>query len=123
MKIVFFGSDAWSIHVLKALEENYDVKAAVCAPDSPVQVHAQKHNIPVFTPVKLDQNFNSQLSILNCQLFIVASFGKIIPKSILSIPEFGALNIHPSLLPIYRGPSPVQAAILNGDKKTSITII
>jgi len=119
-KIVFFGSDSWSIHVLKALEDNFEIIAVVTAPNSPVSNYFKGLSL---TPDKLDENFNSHLSILNCQLFVVASYGKIIPKSILDIPKYGALNVHPSLLPKYRGPSPVPATILNGDKETGVTII
>src|SRR3989338_8417022 len=119
-KIVFFGSDSWSIHVLKALEDNFEIIAVVTAPNSPVSNYFKGLSL---TPDKLDENFNSHLSILNCQLFVVASYGKIIPKSILDIPKYGALNVHPSLLPKYRGPSPVPATILNGDTETGVTII
>lgn len=114
IEIVFFGSDPWSIHVLKALEDNFDVKAVVTASNSPV---ADYFKGPILTPNKLDQTF------ITCHLFIVASYGKIIPKPLLDIPKFGALNVHPSLLPKYRGPSPVPATILNGDKETGVTII
>lgn len=119
-RIIFFGSDTWSIHVLKALEDNFQVNAVVCAPDSPI---ANYFKGPILTPKKLDENFNSELLTLNSELFVVASYGKIIPKSILDIPKCGALNVHPSLLPIYRGPSPVPTTILNGDKETGVTII
>lgn len=101
MKIVFFGPDPWSIHVLKALEDNFDVKRVVTA----------------HTSDTLDSD------LLAADLFVVASYGKILPKSILDIPKFGSLNVHPSLLPKYRGPSPVPATILSGDKKTGVTII
>ncbi len=121
ISIVFFGSDPWSIQVLKALEENFEVKVAVTAPDSAVANYFQGL---VFTPNKLDEDFiNCQLSIVNCQLFVVASYGKIIPQSLLDIPKYGALNVHPSLLPKFRGASPVPATILSGDKKTGVTII
>ena len=122
IKIVFFGSDPWSIHVLKALEDNFDVKAVVCAPDSPV---AHYFRGSVLTPEKLDSDFLTSLSRAKSRddLFVVASYGKIIPKSILEIPKYGALNVHPSLLPKYRGPSPVPATILNGDKETGVTIM
>lgn len=91
---------------------------------SPVAQTAQKYNIPTLKPQKLDEEFiKNHLSLLDSDLFIVAAYGKIIPQSILDIPKYGALNIHPSLLPKYRGPSPIQSAILNGDKTTGITII
>ncbi|MEK7616465.1 MAG: methionyl-tRNA formyltransferase [Patescibacteria group bacterium] len=121
IEIVFFGSDSWSIHVLKTLEDNFDVKAVVTAPDSAVANHFKG---PVLTPDTLDEAFlTTNYQLLTTNLFIVASYGKIIPKAILNIPKYGALNVHPSLLPKYRGPSPVPATILNGDKVTGVTII
>jgi len=121
VRIVFFGSDPWSILVLKTLEDNFDVQAVVTASDSAV---ADYFNGPILTPDKLDSQFiNSHLSFLTSDLFVVASYGKILPQELLDIPKCGALNIHPSLLPKYRGPSPVPAAILNGDKETGVTII
>lgn len=120
MKIVFFGSDPWSILVLKQLEEKFDVQAVVCAPGSPI---ANYFKGPILTPERLDSNFLSELKTHNPSLFVVASYGKIIPQNILDIPRNGALNIHPSLLPKYRGASPVPTTILNGDKTTGVTII
>lgn len=113
LEIVFFGSDPWSIHVLKALEDHFDVKAVVAAPDSAVANY--------FKGLVLNHTTNYQL--LTTDLYVVASYGKIIPKAILNLAKFGALNVHPSLLPKYRGPSPVPATILAGDKKTGVTII
>lgn len=101
IEVIFFGSDPWSIHVLKALEDNFDVKKVVTANTSDA----------------LDSDF------LASDLFVVASYGKILPKAMLDIPKYGALNVHPSILPKYRGPSPVPATILAGDKKTGVTII
>ena len=120
-EIIFFGSDSWSIHVLKALEDNFNVKTVVCTPDSPVANYFKR---PILTPNKLDNKFLvSHLSFLTSDLFVVASYGKIIPKEILDITKYGALNIHPSLLPKYRGASPVPSTILNGDTETGVTII
>ncbi|MBI2334195.1 methionyl-tRNA formyltransferase [Candidatus Daviesbacteria bacterium] len=113
IEIVFFGSDPWSIHVLTALEDHFDVKAVVAAPEGAV---ANYFKGLVLTLDELDENFT-------CDLMVVASYGKIIPKSILDIPRKGALNVHPSLLPKYRGASPVPATILNGEKETGVTII
>lgn len=93
---------------------------------SPVALVAQKYNIPTLKPTKLDEEFTtsySHLSFLTCDLFIVASYGKIIPQALLDIPRLGALNVHPSLLPKYRGASPIIAPILNGDKETGVTIM
>ncbi len=120
IKIIFFGSDIWSIPVLQNLENNFEVAAVITAPNSPVSKYFRGS---VLTPEKLNDTFSSELSTLNSELFIVASYGKIIPQSILDIPKFGALNVHPSLLPKYRGPSPVPTTILNGDKVSGVTII
>lgn len=134
LKIVFFGAPSFVIPVLQVLSENFNVIGVVTAPDkkvgrkqiltpSPVKKWALEHQIPVFTPEKLDQKFNSQLSIINSQLFVVAAYGKIIPQSLLDIPKYEALNIHPSLLPKERGASPLQSTILKGEKVSGLTII
>lgn len=134
LKVIFFGTPDFVIPILEQLQADFDLVTIVTAPDKPVgrkqmltpttvKTWALSHNIPVFTPEKLDQDFDHQIQTINPELFIVASYGKIIPQNILDIPKFGALNIHPSLLPKYRGPSPIQSAILNGDKSTGISII
>lgn len=131
----------------------YSVVAAVTNPDEPkgrkqiltpppVKVFAQKHGIPVFQPnnLKIENWAESQsfgfrrakpgnsprgriLKIPEADLYIVAAYGKIIPKGIIELPKYGALNIHPSLLPRWRGPSPIQHAILAGDTETGVTIM
>ncbi len=120
IKVVFFGSDPWSLIVLKELEKKFNVAAVVTAPDSAV---ANYFKGKILTPEKLDENLKSLILNLKSDLFIVASYGKIIPQEILDLPKYGSLNVHPSLLPIYRGSSPVPATILNGDKETGVTII
>jgi len=123
MKIVFFGTPSFVVPVLEALTKHHDAIAVVTAPDkkvgrkqlltaSPVKQFAVKHNIPV-------------LEIVSgaVDLFVVAAYGKIIPQSILEIPKHGAVNIHPSSLPKYRGPSPITQTILNGDKESAITFM
>ena len=89
---------------------------------SPVKVLAGEYNIPVVQPEKISQ-FADEIEKLKPSLIIIASFGQIIPKKILEIPQDGCLNVHPSLLPKYRGPSPIQSAIINGDEKTGVTIM
>lgn len=119
---------------MEALIKNgYNVVAVVTNPDEPfgrkniltpppVKVLAQKHKILVLQPENLkDPNFKKELP--EADLFIVAAYGKLIPKEILDMPKYGALNIHPSLLPRWRGPSPIQSTILAGDKETGVTII
>lgn len=118
--IIFFGSDSFVIPILQALEDNFEVPAVVTAPDSAVANYFKES---IFTSGKLDENFQLQISNFKPDLFVVASYGKIIPRSVLNIPKFGSLNVHPSLLPKGRGPSPVPATILAGDKITGVTII
>lgn len=113
----------------------YTIQAVVTQPDkpvgryqtltpSPVAQVAQKYHIPTLKPEKLDEDFiKNYLALLNADSFILAAYGKLLPEKLLEIPEHGSLNIHPSLLPKYRGPSPIQAAILSGDKVTGVTII
>jgi len=134
LKIIFWGTPEFAIPALKSLLENgYQIVAVVTNPDEPVgrkqimtpppvKVLANKHKIPVYQPINLkDNNFVKELP--TADIFIVAAYGKIIPKKILEIPKLGTLNIHPSLLPKWRGPSPIQSTILNGDSETGVTII
>jgi len=132
---LFFGSSTMSIYVLDELEKaGYLPAAVVTTPDkhvgrkqvltpTPVKAWAIKKNIPVFAPQKLDAHFADTLKNTKADLFIVASYGKIIPETVLSIPPQQTLNVHPSLLPKYRGASPLQSAILNDDKHTGVTIM
>ncbi|GIW61995.1 MAG: hypothetical protein KatS3mg089_0847 [Patescibacteria group bacterium] len=134
-RVVFFGTPEFVIPVLKSLYLNFDLVGVVTAPDSiqgrkklltpsPVKKYCLERSLsPIFTPERLDHPTAKDLKTLRPDLFIVAAYGKILPKIILDIPTQGALNIHPSLLPNYRGPSPIQSAILNGDYKTGISII
>ncbi len=122
--IVFLGSDRFVIPVFQALVDNFKVQVVITSPNSAVGNEAQKLGLPVLTPDKLDEEFIADNStLLAADLFVVSSYGKIIPQSLLDIPKFGALNVHPSLLPKYRGASPVRAVILAGEKKTGVTII
>ncbi len=83
---------------------------------------AEENNIPCLKPEMLDKEFALQLAAFNIQLSIVVAYGKIIPEEILNIPPLGSYNVHYSLLPKYRGASPVESAILNDDKETGVTI-
>ncbi len=147
IKIVYFGTPEFSAYILEKLIEfcqdppeqlqflDYIVQTVITRADkpvgrkqtvaeSPVAQVAHKYNIPVLKPTKLDDEFiKSHQAFLECDLFIVASYGKIIPQSLLDIPTQGSLNVHPSLLPKYRGPSPILTPILNGDKETGVTIM
>jgi len=131
-KIIFIGTSEFGAIILKELTKKYKPVLAITSPDKPagrkqiltpppVKTSAQKHSIPLLQPLKIA---NCKLKIRNLKpdLIIVAAYGQIIPKEILDIPQYGSLNVHPSLLPKYRGPSPIQTAILKGDKKTGVTI-
>ncbi len=132
----FWGTDEFAVTVLSTLSRcGYVPNIVVTTPDkpqgrhmtmtpSPVKVWATDRNIKVLQPEKLKHpEFISQLKTFNLQLFIVASYGKIIPESVFDIPKYKTLNIHPSLLPLLRGPSPVATAILNDMKQTGVTIM
>ena len=133
-KIIFLGTPEFGAIVLKKLIEN-DFKPAlvITAPDKPVgrkqivtpsqvKVVAEKYKVPILQPEKIKE-VESEIKKLKPDLIITAAYGEIIPKKILDIPKYSSLNVHPSLLPEYRGASPVQFAILNGEKKTGVTII
>lgn len=134
-KIIFFGSSNFSIFCLDELyNTGFLPILIVTTPDVPtgrglkispniVKIWADQHHIPCLTPNKLDSNFTSEINAYNSNIFLVASYGKIIPKSILDLPKFGTLNIHPSLLPKYRGPSPLQEQIINDEKNIGVTIM
>jgi len=136
IKIVFWGTSKFAENILELLLKNdsFDVVAVVTRTDklvgrkreivSPiVKQMAEKSNITVLQPEKLDNDFETKLKKINTDIFVVASYGKIIPKNILDIPRHGSVNAHGSLLPKYRGASPIQTAIVNGEEKTGITLI
>ena len=163
--ILLFGTPDFALPALEGLVKNgYTIAGVVTRPDEPVgrgsiitpppvKVLAEKYNLPIFQPERLDVSFfrhsesfdfaqdklreeSRQVTgslattrddhnslIIDAELFIVAAYGKIIPNEILKIPQYGVLNIHPSLLPKWRGASPIQSAILNGDSETGVSII
>ncbi|HUD08635.1 MAG TPA: methionyl-tRNA formyltransferase, partial [Candidatus Saccharimonadales bacterium] len=136
LKIIFFGTPKFAAVILKSLLDNkFDMAAVFTQPDkkvgrkqevaySPVKDLAQKNKIEIFQPQSLrESGLSEAIKEIKPDLFVVAAYGKILPKDILEIPELGAVNIHTSLLPKYRGASPVQCAILSGAKKTGITLM
>lgn len=135
ISLAFFGSSPNSTTVLKALTKaGFNIKLVVTAPPRPVgrkkqtsktsvHEHALKENIPVATPDKLEKKFTAEFTSTPFEVAIVADYARLIPKDILNHPKHGFLNLHPSLLPKYRGSSPAEAAILYGDKATGLTII
>jgi len=134
MKIIFMGTPEFGAIILEGLiKANYKLVLVITAPDkpvgrkqiltpSPVKVVAQKYKIPILQPEKIQEAI-AEIRATSPGLVIVAAYGQILPKEILDIPKYGCLNVHPSLLPKYRGPSPIQYAILNGEKKTGVTIM
>ena len=136
-KIVFFGTPDFSVPFLSALIKDSEIKvtAVVCQPDKPagrkgeitppaVKSFAIENGVDVLQPTSLKKEDSIDLlKKLNADLFVVVAYGKIIPQEVLDIPTRGSINVHPSLLPEYRGPSPMQAAIAEGDDMTGITIM
>lgn len=135
MNIAFFGTPEFSTFVLRELVvAGYTPSLVVTTPDkpagrgldiqeSPVKKFAMQHNIAVLQPEKLDAAFVSELKERNIDLIIVAAYGKILPASVLSVAKNPPLNVHPSLLPKYRGTSPVESQILAGEKTIGVTVI
>jgi methionyl-tRNA formyltransferase len=127
MKIVFMGSPDYAVKILDNLVKNFEVVAVFTQPDkpvgrkkiltpTPVKKYATELNIPVFTPTKLNAD---DIKKFNPDFIVVAAYGIILKKGVLDIAP--CINLHASLLPKYRGASPIQAAILNGDKYTGVT--
>ncbi|MCX5976891.1 MAG: methionyl-tRNA formyltransferase [Coprothermobacterota bacterium] len=135
MRIIFFGSPAFALPALDALAVSpYRPLAVVTKPDQPqgrglrlkptaVRQRAESLGFPVHAPVSLtDSHFQSILRDLQPDLFVVVAFS-ILPKSLLAIPRRGSCNIHPSLLPAYRGAAPVERALLAGEERTGVSLI
>lgn len=132
--IVFFGTTDFAAAVMQTLiEENYPVIAAVTQPDrpvgrkkvivrTPVAALADQHDIAVLQPEKLSKEADSVLS-LEPDLIVTCAYGQFIPSVILNAPKLGCVNVHPSLLPKYRGGAPVQRAVMNGDSETGVCLM
>ena len=134
MKIIFFGSPPSCINILNSLLENHNIISIVSKKQpeatkrrkikqSEVSLFASRNNIPFLDPDILDSKFKDKLKKMKPDLFLVCAYGKILSDDFIKIPTYGTLNIHPSLLPQYRGPSPVQNTIINLDDKSGYTII
>ena len=135
MKIVFMGTPDFAKESLEAIyNSGNEILAVVTNPDkpkgrgmkmiaSPVKEFALEKNLKIYQPLKVRNNteFIEEIKSLNPDLLCVVAYGKILPKEILDIPKYGAINVHGSLLPKYRGAAPIQWAVLNGDKTTGIT--
>lgn len=136
MKVVYMGTPDFSVGALETIiQSGHEVTAVVTQPDkpkgrskelqiSPVKACALKHNLPVFQPVKIKEiEAVAKLREFEADIFVVAAFGQILSKEILTMPKYGCVNIHASLLPKYRGASPIQWAVLNGEEVSGVTIM
>lgn len=136
MKIIFMGTPDFAAGALEALvNAGYEILLAVTQPDkpkgrsselipTPVKVCAMEHGIPVFQPRRIKTpEAMEELKKYEADIYIVAAFGQILSQEILNIPRYGCLNIHASLLPKYRGASPIQHVIIDGEESTGVTIM
>ena len=131
--VVFMGTPSFAVPVLEKLILNTNVLLVVSQPDkevgrkhllqaTPVKEVALKHNIPVFQPVKIKEDYEA-IKRLHPDLIITCAYGQIIPEALLKVPKIGSFNVHASLLPKYRGGAPIHWALINGEKKTGVTIM
>lgn len=127
------GTPKFAANVLQALIDNTSVVGVVTAPDAyvgrkkvltmcPVKTLAIKNNIPVYSPIRIKDDYEFIIE-LKPDFIITCAYGQIIPEEILNIPKIGSFNLHGSLLPKYRGGAPIHYALINGDKKTGITLM
>ena len=139
MRVVYMGTPAFAVPTLDALIKSHHQVLAVCTqPDrragrghkltpSPVKMKAMEYGLPVLQPETLrfadSKEIRVQLNSFSADIFVVAAYGLLLPKGVLNMPPFGCVNVHASLLPKYRGASPIHAALLNGDTMSGITII
>lgn len=133
MKILFFGSDHFAVPSLQALHESpHKILGVITQPDKPAGRGQHLHACPaaaaakelglnLFQPAKLDTAAVAKLSGLGAELLAVVAYGKFLPAALVEATKHRAVNVHPSLLPKYRGAAPIQWAILNGDRRTGVT--
>ena len=131
--VVFMGTPKFAVPVLEMLIKKTNVMLVVTQPDkmvgrkkeikfSPVKEVAIKNNIEVFQPNKIKEDYEI-LKNLDIDLIVTCAFGQILPKEVLDLPKYASINVHASILPKYRGSSPIEYAIMNGDSKTGVTIM
>lgn len=135
MNLIFMGSPVFALPSLQALVNHpYRVAAVVTQPDrprgrgrkllpTPVKEYAQRENLPCLEPANLrEPAFLKALEVLKPDLIATAAYGKILPPALLALPRLGCINLHPSLLPLYRGAAPVQRALMEGARETGVTV-
>lgn len=135
MRVVFMGSPAFAVPTLRRLIRQHQVVGVVCQPDrragrgrqprvQPAKRVALEHQLPVLQPARLREPESlAPIRALEPELIVVAAYGQILPHELLELPAHGSLNVHASLLPRWRGASPIQAALLAGDPETGVTIM
>ena len=133
LNVVFMGTPTFAVPILEALIENTKVSLVVCQPDKekdkkgniiipPIKKVALEHNIPVFQPVRIKEDYQKVLD-MQPDIIITCAFGQIIPEILLNYPKYKCINVHASLLPKLRGGAPIHWAIINGEKETGVTIM
>lgn len=133
MKVVFMGTPEFAVPILKLLIDEYDVVGVVTQPDRmvgrkriitppPVKKLALEHNLKVFQPLKIKEDYQEILALAP-DLIVTCAYGQILPEEILHFPKYGCINVHASLLPKLRGGAPIHHAIIDGYKETGITIM
>ena len=135
MNVIFMGTPEFAVDTLQMLIKKHNVLAVVTQPDKPkgrgkkmippvVKEIALENNIDVLQPVSAKApEFAEELKKYNADIFVVAAYGQILPEEVLNIPKYGSINVHGSLLPLYRGAAPMQRAVMDGCKVTGITIM
>ena len=137
MRIIFFGSPDDAVHLLGSLiTAGHDIVAVYTQPDrrvgrgrvkqaTDVKIFSEQCGLDTFTPLNLrdDEVEFTRMSNIAADVFVVVAYGRILPIKVLGIPSLGVINVHPSLLPLYRGPSPVAAAILDGQSHTGVSVM
>lgn len=135
MRILFMGTPEFAIPCLDAMNKEHEIIGIYTKVDKvnrrggkikylPVKQYGLDHNIPIYQPKGLrnDEVYN-EIKELNPDLIVVVAYGRIIPENIINIPKYGIINVHSSLLPKYRGAAPINAAIMNGEEKSGVTIM
>jgi len=134
MKVIFFGGGKFAMTALESLREHFDVKLVITNPEKPVgrkqifipsavEVKAKELNLPIRIIEKFDAEVINDLKQIDPEMMVVVDYGKIIPQKVIDIAKKGTINVHPSKLPQYRGASPIQSAIFNGETQTAISIM
>lgn len=135
MRIVFLGTPIFAVKCLdKLVRSNHEVVAVVCQPDKPsdrgnkieyseVKKYALANSLPLFQFNKISRDGLIDLRALNPDIMVTAAYGQLLSQDVLDIAKFGVINVHASILPKYRGASPIQTAIINGDTETGVTIM